>query len=61
MSLFGAPPVAFVHIYIRTASIESLSRGSRVCVGMNIALSQLNTTLAMVVRRFDFKLFEADR
>lgn len=28
---------------------------------MNLAMAELNTTLAAMVRRFDFKLFETDR
>lgn len=45
----------------REKYLVSFSRGSRVCIGMNLAMAELNTTLAAMIRRFDFKLFETDR
>jgi cytochrome P450 len=35
-------------------------KGARSCVGMNLALSLLYTTLATLIRRYDFELFETD-
>lgn len=39
----------------------SFSRGSRGCIGMNLALCEINTALATLIRRFDFELFDTDR
>ena len=36
-------------------------KGNRICMGMNLAYSELYMTLAAVFRRFDMKLFETTR
>ena len=36
-------------------------RGSRICLGMNLAYAELYLTLAVVFRRFELRLFETGR
>ncbi|KAI9372838.1 cytochrome P450 [Aspergillus egyptiacus] len=38
--------------------LVTFGKGSRACVGMNLAYAELFTTLAAVVRRFDMELYE---
>ncbi|ORY63203.1 cytochrome P450 [Pseudomassariella vexata] len=38
--------------------IVSFSRGSRICLGMNLAYAELFMTLASMIRRFDIELYE---
>ncbi|KAI1393513.1 cytochrome P450 [Hypoxylon trugodes] len=38
--------------------IVSFSRGSRICLGMNLAYAELYMTLASMIRRFDIELYE---
>lgn len=38
----------------------AFGRGARKCIGMNLALAELFLTLAAVLRKFDFVLFETD-
>ncbi|XXG95762.1 hypothetical protein Hte_002033 [Hypoxylon texense] len=38
--------------------LVSFSKGSRICLGMNLAYAELYMTLATVVRRFDLELYE---
>jgi cytochrome P450 len=37
------------------------SKGSRACLGINLAQVEMYLTLATLIRRFDFELFETDR
>ncbi|KAI0154663.1 cytochrome P450 [Xylariaceae sp. FL1272] len=39
--------------------IVAFSRGSRICLGMNLAYAELFMTLAALVRRFDMELYES--
>ncbi|KAI1777244.1 cytochrome P450 [Hypoxylon cercidicola] len=38
--------------------IVAFSKGSRVCLGMNLAYAELYMTLATIIRRFDVELYE---
>lgn len=37
------------------------NRGSRICLGMNLADAEVKMTLAAVIRRFELELFETER
>ncbi|KAI1373545.1 cytochrome P450 [Hypoxylon crocopeplum] len=39
--------------------IVSFSRGSRNCLGLNLASAELYMTLALIIRRFDIELYES--
>ena len=41
--------------------MTAFGRGSRQCIGINIAYAELYIGLASVFRRFDFELFETKR
>lgn len=41
--------------------LVSFSRGSRACIGLNLAYMELYVALATLFRRFDLELFETDR
>ncbi|GLA50241.1 hypothetical protein AnigIFM63604_006287 [Aspergillus niger] len=41
-----------------TRYLVPFTRGSRICIGMNLAYAELYTTLAAIVRRFDLELCE---
>ena len=41
--------------------LVNFSKGSRSCLGINLAQAEIFLTLAAVFRRFDFKLFETER
>lgn len=45
----------------REKYLVSFSRGSRACIGVNLAMCELHIALATIVRRFDLRLFETDR
>ncbi|KAL8784190.1 MAG: hypothetical protein Q9195_009137 [Heterodermia aff. obscurata] len=38
--------------------LVSFNKGSRICLGMNLALAELYMTIAAFVRRFDMELYE---
>ncbi|KAI0460036.1 cytochrome P450 [Xylaria acuta] len=38
--------------------LVSFGRGSRICLGMNLAYAELYMTLASIIRRFDIELYE---
>ncbi|KAK8023456.1 benzoate 4-monooxygenase cytochrome P450 [Apiospora marii] len=38
--------------------VVSFTRGSRICLGMNLAYAELYMTLASIIRRFDMELYE---
>ena len=41
-----------------TKYLLAFGRGSRMCLGMNLAMAEIYMTLAYVFRRFDFELFD---
>ena len=41
--------------------LVNFSKGTRSCLGINLAKAELFLTLAMIFRRFDLELFETDR
>jgi cytochrome P450 len=41
--------------------LVNFSRGTRACLGINLAYAEIYLTLAAVFRRFDLELFETTR
>ena len=41
--------------------LVNFSKGSRQCLGLNLARAEIYSTLAAIFRRFDFEFFETDR
>ena len=39
----------------------AFGRGNRICLGMHMAYLEIYLTIATLLRRFDFNLFETDR
>lgn len=39
----------------------AFSRGTRMCVGLHLASLEIYLTMATLLRRFEFELFETDR
>lgn len=40
--------------------MTSFGKGTRICVGMNLAYAEIIMVIAALFRRFDFELFETD-
>lgn len=65
-SIFPQPNAFHPERFIQDPTLEkrhlvAWSKGTRVCLGMNLAYTEIYLTLAAVFRRFELELFDTTR